>query len=90
MGGKDAVVVPGGVSFRGGWDTCYRANLWSRVASRVLWKVDDFAYGNEDDLYKAAKALDWPSYFGVERTLRVNVTAQKSPLRSLEFATLRV
>ncbi len=28
--------------------------------------------------------------FGVERTLRVNVTAQKSPLKSLEFATLRV
>jgi putative N6-adenine-specific DNA methylase len=90
LGGKDAVVVPGGVAFKGDWDTCYRANLWSRIASRVLWKVHDFAYGNEDDLYKAAEALDWPSYFGVERTLRVNVTAQKSPLRSLEFATLRV
>ena len=90
MGGKDAAIVAGGVSFNGGWDTCYRVNLWSRIASRVLWKVHDFAYGNEDDLYKAAKALDWPSYFGVERTLRVNVTAQKSPLRSLEFATLRV
>ena len=90
MGGKDAAIVAGGVSFNGGWDTCYRVNLWSRIASRVLWRVHDFAYGNEDDLYKAAKALDWPSYFGVERTLRVNVTAQKSPLRSLEFATLRV
>jgi putative N6-adenine-specific DNA methylase len=90
LGGKDAVVVPGGVSFKGGWDTCYRANLWSRIASRVLWKVQDFAYRNEDDLYEVAKAFDWPRYFDVERTLRVNVTAQKSPLRSLEFATLRV
>ena len=83
-------MVPGGVSFQGRWDTCYRANLWSRIASRVLWKVHEFGYRNEDDLYEAAKALDWPGYFGVERTLRVNVTAQKSPLRSLEFATLRV
>jgi putative N6-adenine-specific DNA methylase len=90
LGAKDVAIVAGGISFKGGWDTCYRVNLWSRIASRVLWKVHDFAYGNEDDLYKAAKALDWPSYFGVERTLRVNVTAQKSPLRSLEFATLRV
>jgi putative N6-adenine-specific DNA methylase len=90
MGGSDAAIVPGGVSFKGGWDTCYRVNLWSRVASRVLWKLHDFAYRNEDDLYGAVKALDWPRYFDVERTLRVNVTAQKSPLRSLEFATLRV
>jgi len=90
LGGTDAAVVPGGVSFTGSWDICYRANLWSRIASRVLWKIQDFPYRNEDDLYEAVKALEWPGYFGVERTLRVNVTAQKSPLRSLEFATLRV
>ena len=59
LGGKNAVVVPGGVSFQGGWDTCYRVNLWSRIASRVLWKVHDFAYRNEDDLYDAVKALEW-------------------------------
>jgi putative N6-adenine-specific DNA methylase len=90
LGGKGALCVPGGVSFEGGWDTCYRTNLRSRIASRVLWKVQAFAYRNEDDVYKAVKALQWPRYFDVERTLRVNVTAQKSPLRSLEFATLRV
>ena len=90
MGGKGALCVPGGVSFEGGWDTCYRTNLRSRIASRVLWKVQAFAYRNEDDVYKAVKALVWPRYFDVERTLRGNVTAQKSPLRSLEFATLRV
>jgi len=83
-------VVPGGVSFNGTWETCYRVNLWSRIASRVLWKIGDFRYGNEEDLYKAVKALDWPKYFRVERTLRVNVTAQKSPLKSLEFATLKI
>ena len=90
MGGGDARVVPGGVSFSGTWETCYRVNLWSRIASRVLWKVGDFRYGNEEDLYKAAKGLDWPKYFRVEHTLRVNVTAQKSPLKSLEFATLKI
>jgi putative N6-adenine-specific DNA methylase len=83
-------VVPGGVAFAGTWETCYRANLWSRVASRVLWKVHEFRYRNEDDVYAATKALEWPRYFAVERTLRVNVAAQKSPLKSLEFATLRI
>jgi putative N6-adenine-specific DNA methylase len=90
LGAKSAVVVPGGVAFEGGWDVCYRANLWSRIASRVLWKVHSFSYANEGDVYEKARALDWPKYFAVERTLRVNVTAQKSPLKSLEFATLRI
>ena len=84
------VVVPGGVTFSGGWETCYAANLWSRIASRVLWKVGEFDYRNEEDLYAAARAIDWPAHFSVERTLRVNVTAQKSPLKSLEFATLKI
>ncbi|HEX6689710.1 MAG TPA: THUMP domain-containing protein [Burkholderiales bacterium] len=83
-------VTPGGVAFSGTWETCYRANLWSRIASRVLWRVTDFEYKNESDLYAAAKAVDWPRYFAVQKTIRVNVTAQKSPLKSLEFATLKV
>jgi putative N6-adenine-specific DNA methylase len=85
-----ASAVPGGVAFSGQWADCYRANLWSRVASRILWRVAQFDYRNEQDLYAAVRALDWPRYFRVERTLRVNVTAQKSPLKSLEFATLRI
>jgi putative N6-adenine-specific DNA methylase len=88
--GIAADAVPGGVAFRGGWDACYRANLWSRVASRILWRIKEFDYRSEAELYAAVKAVDWPRYFAVERTIRVNVTAQKSPLKSLEFATLRI
>jgi putative N6-adenine-specific DNA methylase len=87
---ETASPVPGGVAFSGSWETCYRANLWSRIASRVLWRVADFPYKNESDLYAAAKAVDWPGYFAVQKKIRVNVTAQKSPLKSLEFATLKV
>ena len=90
LGIADATAVPGGVAFRGGWQACYAANLRSRVASRILWRVGEFAYGNENEVYAGTKAVDWPGLFAVERTIRVNVTAQKSPLKSLEFATLRI
>ena len=90
LGINPASAVAGGVAFSGGWDACYRANLWSRIASRVLWRVGEFDYRNEQDVYAAAKAVDWPKLFALERTIRVNVTAQKSPLKSLEFATLRI
>ena len=83
-------MVPGGATFNGTWETCYAANLWSRIASRVLWKIGEFDYRDEKGLYDAVKAVNWPAYFSVERTLRVNVTAQKSPLKSLEFATLKI
>lgn len=87
---ENVKAAPGGVAFSGNWQICYRANLWSRIASRILWRVADFAYRNEGDVYAATKAIDWPRYFAVQRKIRVNVTAQKSPLKSLEFATLKV
>ncbi|KPK08121.1 MAG: DNA methylase [Betaproteobacteria bacterium SG8_39] len=90
LGAAAPQVVPGGVAFAGDWETCYRANLWSRLASRILWQVGGFDYASEDDLYEGVRAQDWPARFAVGRSLRVNVTAQKSPLKSLEFATLRI
>jgi hypothetical protein len=90
LGGKELKQTPGGIAFSGTWETCYRANLWSRIASRILWRVADFPYKNENDLYAAAKAVDWTKHFSVQKKIRVNVTAQKSPLKSLEFATLKV
>ncbi|MBC7802638.1 MAG: class I SAM-dependent RNA methyltransferase, partial [Candidatus Parcubacteria bacterium] len=90
LGAKGAAAVPGGVAFAGDWRVCYAANLWSRLASRILWRVAEFGYASEADLYEAAHKVDWQRLFGVERTLRVNVSAQKSPLKSLDFATLRI
>jgi len=90
LGAREPRAVPGGVAFSGGWPTCYAANLHSRLASRILWRVAEFAYGNEQDLYSAVRAVDWTKFFSVEKTIRVAVAAQKSPLKSLDFATLKV
>jgi putative N6-adenine-specific DNA methylase len=90
LGAQRVQEVPGGVAFSGDWRVCYTANLWSRLASRILWRVAEFDYAGEDDLYEAARKVDWLRLFAVERTLRVNVSAQKSPLKSLDFATLRI
>ncbi|MBI1394349.1 MAG: class I SAM-dependent RNA methyltransferase [Betaproteobacteria bacterium] len=90
FGIADPDVVPGGVGFRGSWRDCYRVNLLSRVASRVLWQVGHTRYRHEDDIYQAAAALHWPDWFAVRSLIRVNVSAIGSPLRSLEFITLRI
>ena len=86
----DIVRTDGGVAFTGPLDLAYRANLESRLASRVLWRVGSGAYRDDHDVYTLAFNLDWPRWFRADRTLRVNVAATRSPLKSLEFATLRI
>jgi putative N6-adenine-specific DNA methylase len=90
LGAKEAEVVDGGVAFGGVLTLCYAVNLESRVASRVLWRVGSSGYRGEDDIYRAARALPWPRLFDASRSIRVNVSAIKSPVKSLEFVTLRV
>lgn len=90
LGAQDVSAAAGGVAFAGSWETCYAANFHSRIASRVLWRIDAFDYANEEDVYAAARAIPWGRHFSVDKTLRVNLTAIKSPLKSLEFTTLRV
>jgi putative N6-adenine-specific DNA methylase len=90
LGARDVAAVDGGAGFGGDLAACYRANLESRVASRVLWQVGQAPYRTEHDIFDAARALPWPRHFGVDRTIRVNVSAIKSPVTSLDFVTLRV
>lgn len=90
LGLRGVEVSNAGVAFAGEWPDCQRANLQSRIASRILWRVGHGRYRNEDDIYKMAYALPWSKWFEVERTIRVNVAAIRSPLRSLEFVTLRI
>jgi len=87
---SDIHATDGGVAFGGEWRLAYRANLESRVASRVLWQIGHARYRSEDDIYRAALALRWPQWFDVECTIRVNVSAIKSPLKSLDYATLKI
>ena len=79
-----------GVKFQGSWYTCYRTNLESRIASRILWQVTKQPYINETDIYKISHALPWNEWISSTHTIRVNVAAKKCPLRSLEFVTLRI
>ena len=89
-GVKDLKQIPGGVHFAADWPACYAANLRSRIATRILWRVAHGRYAKEDDIYKLALDTAWPTWFTAAQTIRVDVTAVKSPLKSLEFITLRI
>ncbi len=90
LGASDCKVVAGGVSAVADRRLAYLANLHSRLASRILVEVGRRRYRNDDDLYKLANAIEWEHHFDARHTLRVDTSATRSPLRSLNFATLRV
>lgn len=90
LGARDVNAVDGGATFSGEMALCWAVNLESRVASRVLWQVGFARYGSEEDVYAAARRLPWNDWFDVQRSIRVNVSAIRSPLKSLDFATLRI
>ena len=90
LNAQEVTDLPGGVSFTGPFALCYTVNLHSRIASRVLWRVFHGSYRDEHDIFQAAQALPWHSWFSVSRTIKVKVSAQQCPLNSLDFVTLRI
>lgn len=88
--GHDLLTLRGGVRVRADWATVLRLNLMSRLAQRVLIELAHGPYRDEQDLYTLAHAVPWEHWFTPRQSFRVDLSAQASPLRSLNFATLRI
>src|SRR5664279_4309312 len=80
----------GGVALAGDPREVMLLNLESRLAQRVLIEVAAGDYRDENDLYVLARSVAWSDWITAQQTLRVDTTAQKSPLKSLNFAALRI
>ncbi len=87
---SNPLIKRGGVALRGGSDAVMTLNLGSRLAQRVLIEVAHGLYHHEDDLYRLGQSVAWSEWIAPKHTLKVDTTAHKSPLRSLNFAALRI
>lgn len=80
----------GGVAVRTSFAHAMLLNLYSRLAQRVLVLVSHTLYRSEQDLYRAAVEVPWEQWFTPKESIKVEITAQHSPLTSLNFAALKV
>ncbi len=80
----------GGVLLRGSWRDVMLLNLHCRLAQRVLVQLGLSEYRHEQDLYRAAMGVAWEIWFTPKQSIKVEVTAQHSPLNSLNFAALKI
>ena len=90
LGGQLVQKRRGGVAVTGAWRDVMLLNLYSRLAQRVLVLLSYTEYRNEQDLYRAASEVAWEAWFTPRQSIKVEVTAQHSPLTSLNFAALKV
>ena len=79
-----------GVGFRGGLADVYRVCLWSRLASRVLLRLESFPAESPEALYDGVKGIDWPELFDVDRKMAVHCTSRKSAIDHTHFAALKI
>ncbi len=80
----------GGVGLDASWRDAMKLNLHSRLTQRVLVQLWHGPYRDEQDIYDAVGQVAWEIWFTATQTLKVEITAQHSPLKSLNFAALKV
>lgn len=89
-GAREIKTVRGGLHFSGSMATAMRACLTSRIASRILMRLASSDYYDEEDVYNFACRTKWETWFGPDKSIRVDVNSHRSPLKSLDFTLLRI
>src|SRR5690606_14341073 len=89
LGFSDVEATRAGCRFSADWQGVMRANLHSRLATRILMQVGHAPVAKEDDILELARSIPWERWFGPDDTLRVDTSAVRSPMQSLQYCNLR-
>lgn len=90
MGFKTFERTAGGIAFETNWAGCYKANLYSRIASRILKPVLDFTAYEPDELYGQIKRHDFTKYIKPEQTISIDVSIKESIMRDQRFVAMKI
>lgn len=100
LGISDAQRHPGGVSFRGTWADCWRANWRLRTANRVLLELGTWNGHDGDALHAGARnlirrkkdlgGLQVGRLFSPEQTFSIHATSSASNVTDTRWLALRV
>ncbi|MBN2340664.1 MAG: RNA methyltransferase [Deltaproteobacteria bacterium] len=76
-----------GVSFLGDLSVCYKANLWSRTAHRILWHIATFDAQNKDSLYDGVRQINWLDHTTAQSTIAVDTVGTNDNLIHTQFTS---
>jgi 23S rRNA G2445 N2-methylase RlmL len=79
-----------GVGFESSWEGCYKANLHSRLASRILKPVLEFTAYQPEELYSQILRHDFTKYIKPNQTISIDAKVKDSMMRDQRFVTLKI
>lgn len=79
-----------GVFFESNWEGCYKVNLYSRFASRILMPVLNFTAYQPEELYNNIRKHDFTKYINVNQTIKVDASTKDSMIKDQRFIAMKV
>ncbi|WP_413575540.1 THUMP domain-containing class I SAM-dependent RNA methyltransferase [Bdellovibrio sp. HCB290] len=90
LGLKVTDKTAGGVYFESNWEGCYKANLHSRMASRILKPILDFTAYQPEELYNMILRHDFTKYIKPNQTLSIDVSVGDSKMSDQRFIAMKI
>jgi 23S rRNA G2445 N2-methylase RlmL len=90
LGFKVTGTTGGGVYFDGNWESCYKANLHSRLASRILKPILDFTAYQPEELYANIQKHDFTKYIKPNQSIKIDATVKDSMMRDQRFVAMKI
>lgn len=89
LGIKDLDAKNRSVEFEGNWEMCYRANLGSRVATRILLPILEFPAYQIEDIYHNIMKHDFTKYIRANANLWIDAKVEESKLRDQRLIAMK-
>ncbi|WP_330924609.1 bifunctional 23S rRNA (guanine(2069)-N(7))-methyltransferase RlmK/23S rRNA (guanine(2445)-N(2))-methyltransferase RlmL [Candidatus Sororendozoicomonas aggregata] len=85
LGAEAVQETVAGVSFNGNMLMAYRACLWSRLASRILLRLDKLASETKEQLYDGISLIDWSEHLDPSVSFRVDFSGSTPDIQHTRF-----
>lgn len=82
--------VNNGVYFESNWEGCYKVNLHTRLASRVIKPIQDFVAYREEELYGNIRKHDFTKYIEPSQTFRIDAKIEDSAMKDQRMVAMKV
>ena len=78
-----------GCLFESPWSGCFKANLYSRLATRISLPVLDFSAYKEEEIYNNLSKHDFTKYLGPDQSLMIKASLGQSSIRDQRMVALK-
>ena len=86
----ELAIARGGVRVKANLQAAYKVCLWSRLANRVIWILNEGNAGTAEELYDSARNIDWSMHFAVNNTFSVQFNGSSKAINNTQFGALKI